>query len=192
MKTPWLLGRCAWTPEREAEAVLWLSGQTRKPVLHLSTRDYREHHLSSLVARHGAAEPLNGEIFNRLIAKIRGKSKLPAGERIVVFSPHPDDDVISMGGILSKLAQNGNEITVAYQTSGNIAVFDHEVRRYLDFVERASPGIRRHQRRGQAVIEQIEQYLPASRLATWMPARARPQEDRFGRPKRSAASRRWA
>ncbi len=136
-RTPWLLGEVDWTPDLEAEAVLWLSRQAKKPVLHLSMRDYRDHHLSPLVARHGSAEPLNGEIFNRLIGKIRGKSKLPAGERIVLFSPHPDDDVISMGGILRKLAQNGNDITVGYQTSGNIAVFDHEVRRYLDFVERA-------------------------------------------------------
>ena len=137
VKTPWLVGDVAWTPDLEASAALWVSSRTSKPILHLSNRDYRDHHLSSLVARHGHAEPLNGEIFNRLIAKIRGKSKLPAGERIVVFSPHPDDDVISMGGTLRKLAQNGNDITVAYQTSGNIAVFDHEVRRYLDFMERA-------------------------------------------------------
>jgi glucosamine-6-phosphate deaminase len=137
VSTPWLVGEVEWTPDREADAVLWVSRRTNKPILHLANRDYRDHHLSSLVARHGHAEPLNGEIFNRLIAKIRGKSKLPAGERIVVFSPHPDDDVISMGGTLRKLVQNGNEVTVAYQTSGNIAVFDHEVRRYLDFVERA-------------------------------------------------------
>jgi glucosamine-6-phosphate deaminase len=135
--TPWLVGDVEWTPDLEADAVLWVSRRTNRPILHLANRDYRDHHLSSLVARHGHAEPLNGEIFNRLIAKIRGKSKLPTGERIVVFSPHPDDDVISMGGTLRKLVQNGNDITVAYQTSGNIAVFDHEVRRYLDFVERA-------------------------------------------------------
>ena len=137
VKTPWMLGEVEWTADLEAAAALWVSRRTEKPVLHLSNRDYRDHHLSSLVARHGSAEPLNGEIFNRLIAKIRGKSKLPAGERIVVFSPHPDDDVISMGGTLRKLVQNGNDITVAYQTSGNIAVFDHELRRYLDFVDRA-------------------------------------------------------
>ena len=77
-------------------------------------------------------------MFNALIAKIRGRSKLPQGKRIIVFSPHPDDDVISMGGILNKLHQNDNDIIVAYQTSGNIAVFDHEVRRYLDFLRRFS------------------------------------------------------
>jgi len=139
MRTPWLLGEVAWDEDKESEAVIWLSQQAAKPILHLSTKDYRDHHLSSLVARYGSAGPLNGEVFNRLISKIRGKSKLPSGTRIVVFSPHPDDDVISMGGILRKLGENGNEITVAYQTSGNIAVFDFEVRRFLDFAERARP-----------------------------------------------------
>jgi glucosamine-6-phosphate deaminase len=140
-RTPWVLGPVAWDEDREAEAVIWLSQQADKPILHLRTKDYRDHHLSSLVARYGSAGPLNGEVFNRLIAKIRGKSKLPTGKTIVVFSPHPDDDVISMGGILRKLTENGNRITVAYQTSGNIAVFDHEVRRFLDFVERACPVV---------------------------------------------------
>jgi len=138
VSTPWVLGDVEWDLVSEADAVLWLSWRTAKPILHLGAEDYREHHLSSLVARYGASGPLNGQVFNGLIAKIRGKSKLPTGERIVVFSPHPDDDVISMGGILRKLVQNGNEITVAYQTSGNIAVFDHEVRRYLDFLGRAA------------------------------------------------------
>jgi glucosamine-6-phosphate deaminase len=141
VRTPWVLGEVEWDEDREAEAVIWLSQQAKKPILHLHTKDYRDHHLSSLVARHGSAGPLNGEVFNRLIAKIRGRSKLPEGKRIVVFSPHPDDDVISMGGILRKLTENGNRITVAYQTSGNIAVFDHEVRRFLDFIERACPLI---------------------------------------------------
>jgi glucosamine-6-phosphate deaminase len=137
--TPWLLGEVEWTWDLEVRALLWLSSVTGKPLLHLQTTDYRLHHLSSLVARHGSAGPLNGEVFNSLIAKIRGRSKLPTGQNILVFSPHPDDDVISMGGILRKLVENENRITVAYQTSGNIAVFDHEVRRYLNFAERAAP-----------------------------------------------------
>ncbi|MBV9772716.1 MAG: glucosamine-6-phosphate deaminase [Gemmatimonadetes bacterium] len=136
IKTPWVVGEVKWTRKLEIEAVIWLSGSTGKSVLKLDAEDYREHHLSSLLARYGAAGPLNGEVFNALISKIRGRSKLPSGKRIIVFSPHPDDDVISMGGILNKLHQNGNEITVAYQTSGNIAVFDHEVRRYMDFLRR--------------------------------------------------------
>lgn len=139
--TPWLRGELQWTPPLETEAVIWLSQQAGKSILRLSTRDYRDNHLSSLVARHGSAGPLNGEVFNRLISKIRGKSKLPTGKRILIFSPHPDDDVISMGGILRKLTDNENHLLLAYQTSGNIAVFDHEVRRYLDFVERGEAAL---------------------------------------------------
>ena len=134
--TPWLVSEVQWTREREIDAVIWLSRLTGKSVLKLDTRDYRENHLSSLLAAYGSAGPLNGNVFNALVAKIRGRSKLAHDRRIVVFSPHPDDDVISMGGMLHKLHQNGNDIIVAYQTSGNIAVFDHEVRRYLDFVRR--------------------------------------------------------
>ncbi|MEX1185362.1 MAG: glucosamine-6-phosphate deaminase [Gemmatimonadaceae bacterium] len=137
VKTPWVVGEVLWTRAREIEAVIWLSEVTGKSVLKLDSLDYREHHLSALLARHGSAGPLNGEVFNALVAKIRGRSKLPTGKRIIVFSPHPDDDVISMGGILHKLHQNGNNILVAYMTSGNIAVFDHEVRRYVDFIRRA-------------------------------------------------------
>jgi glucosamine-6-phosphate deaminase len=138
IKTPWVVGEVKWTRDLEIQAVIWLSEVTAKSVLKLEANDYREHHLSSLLARHGSAGPLNGEVFNALIAKIQGKSKLPRGKRIIVFSPHPDDDVISMGGILNKLHHNDNEIIVAYQTSGNIAVFDHEVRRYIEFIRRFS------------------------------------------------------
>ena len=137
-KTPWALGEMDWTPEREIEAVVWLSGVTGKSVLKLEDLDYRDHHLGALLMRHGSSETLNGAVFNALIAKVRGRSKLPQGKRVILFSPHPDDDVISAGGILGKLVQNGNAVTVAYQTSGNIAVFDHEVRRYLDFLRRTA------------------------------------------------------
>jgi glucosamine-6-phosphate deaminase len=134
--TPWLVGEVDWNGQREVEAVTWLAKRVDKSALHLGTVDYRDHHLSGLLTRHGAAEQLNGRVFNTLIAKIRGRAKLPRDKRILVFSPHPDDDVISMGGTLLKLHLNGNHITVAYQTSGNIAVFDHEVRRYLGLLER--------------------------------------------------------
>ena len=134
--TPWLLDEVQWTPELMIRAVVWLSGVTHKAILKLTQADYAEYRLSSLVARHGSPGAVNGAVFNALGARIRGRSKLPAGKRIIVFSPHPDDDVISMGGILHKLAQNGNAITVAYMTSGNIAVFDHDVRRHLDVLLR--------------------------------------------------------
>jgi glucosamine-6-phosphate deaminase len=125
-----------WNADFELQAVIWLSEKTNKSVLKLEDKDYRDNHLSALLARYGSAGPLNGEVFNTLISKVRGRSKLPRDKRIIVFSPHPDDDVISMGGILNKLHQNDNDILVAYQTSGNIAVFDHEVRKYVDFLRR--------------------------------------------------------
>ena len=134
--TPWLVDEVEWTPELAVRAVVWLSLRTGKAILKLTQGEYAEHQLSSLVARHGSPGAVNGLVFNALGARIRGKSKLPEGRRVLVFSPHPDDDVISMGGILHKLVQNGNEISVAYMTSGNIAVFDHDVRRYVDFLER--------------------------------------------------------
>ena len=128
-------------------AVIWLSHQTGKAILKLTQPDYAEHQLSSLVARSGSPGALNGEVFNALGAKIRGRSKLPRDQRIICFSPHPDDDVISMGGILHKLAENGNDITVAYMTSGNLAVFDHDVRRHVDFLRRLA---REHRVSGDA------------------------------------------
>jgi glucosamine-6-phosphate deaminase len=134
--TPWLLDEVRWDEERMVRAVVWLAQETGKGILKLTQRDYADHKLSSLVALNGTPGEANGRVFNILGAKIRGKSKLPREVRVLCFSPHPDDDVISMGGILAKLVENGNDITVAYMTSGNIAVFDHDVRRYIDFLER--------------------------------------------------------
>ncbi|MGQ0561426.1 MAG: glucosamine-6-phosphate deaminase [Gemmatimonadota bacterium] len=160
IKTPWALGEVRWHARLELQAVIWLSEVTGKSVLKLDDSDYRDHHLSSLLARHGSAGPLNGEVFNTLISKIRGKSKLPRDKRIIVFSPHPDDDVISMGGILNKLHQNENDITVAYQTSGNIAVFDHEVRKYLDFLARFAGAFELNARNElNDLIDEVELFL---------------------------------
>ena len=159
--TPWLLTEVEWTSELERAAVIWLSRRVGHSILRLSTRNYRDHHLSSLVARYGSAGPLNGAVFNSLISKIRGKSKLPTGKKVLVFSPHPDDDVISMGGMLRKLVENENQVTVAYQTSGNIAVFDHEVRRYLDFVERGESVLGGDTQDIQSKITRIREALRA-------------------------------
>jgi glucosamine-6-phosphate deaminase len=134
--TPWTIDEVQWTDELKLRAVVWLSQQTKRALLKLTQRDYAEHGMSSLVARSGSPGAVNGEVFNALGAKIRGKSKLPTGKRTICFSPHPDDDVISMGGILRKFVENRNEMLVAYMTSGNIAVFDHDVRRYVDFLRR--------------------------------------------------------
>jgi len=159
METPWLLGEIEWTPALELEAVAWLSLATRKSVLKLDDVDYREHHLTALLARHGSSTALNGAIFNALGVKVRGPGKLPRGKRIIVFSPHPDDDVISAGGILRKLQANGNDILVAYQTSGNIAVFDHEVRRYLDFLRRTAEDFGYGNERLLAFIDEVDGFL---------------------------------
>ncbi len=139
VRTPWLLGPVEWTSELTDRAAVWLAEQTGKAILKLTGRDYAEHALSPLLALNGSAGTINGAVFNRLREKIRGRALLPQSKRVLVFSPHPDDDVISMGGMLRKLTENGNTITVAYMTSGNIAVFDHDVVRHLDFIERAVP-----------------------------------------------------
>jgi glucosamine-6-phosphate deaminase len=136
IKTPWLIDEVEWTEELMLRAVIWLSQQTDRAILKLTQRDYADARMSSLVAKFGTPGEVNGKIFNILGAKIRGRSKLPTKQKIICFSPHPDDDVISMGGILRKVVQNENDVTVAYMTSGNIAVFDHDVRRYVDFLER--------------------------------------------------------
>jgi len=134
--TPWLIDEVEWTDALAVRAVVWLSQQTGRAILKLTRRDYVEHKLSALLARFESPGAVNGFVFNALGARIRGRSKLPSRKRVICFSPHPDDDVISMGGLLRKLVLNGNAITVAYMTSGNIAVFDHDVRRYLDFLSR--------------------------------------------------------
>jgi len=161
--TPWLVGPVEWTPPLVVRAVVWLSHQTGKAILKLTRGDYAEHKLGSLVNRYPAPGVLNGEVFNVLGAKIRGRSKLPRGKRIICFSPHPDDDVISMGGILRKLVENGNDIVVAYMTSGNIAVFDHDVRRHLDFLRRLAGESYLPEGPAGELARQVEAYLAEKR-----------------------------
>jgi glucosamine-6-phosphate deaminase len=136
VKTPWLLREVEWTTPLIERAVIWLADVRGTPILKLSSADYGENHLSSLLARFASVDVLNKAVFSRLSYKICDNPRLPRERRTIVFSPHPDDDVISMGGTLRKLHENDNDIIVAYMTSGNIAVFDHEVRRYIDFMSR--------------------------------------------------------
>jgi glucosamine-6-phosphate deaminase len=159
VRTPWIVGEVEWTRDLEMAAVIWLSGKTDKSILKLDSLDYRDNHLSSLLAKYQEAGPLNGEVFNALISKVRGRSKLPSNRNIIVFSPHPDDDVISMGGMLNKLHQNNNNIIVAYQTSGNIAVFDHEVRRYVDFLRRFDRDFAKTDDATKSLVERVEKFL---------------------------------
>ncbi len=159
VRTPWIVGEVEWSRDLEMAAVIWLSGVTRKSILKLDSLDYRDNHLSALLAKYQEAGPLNGEVFNALISKVRGRSKLPSNRNIIVFSPHPDDDVISMGGMLNKLHQNNNNILVAYQTSGNIAVFDHEVRRYVDFLRRFDRDFAKTDHQTRSLVEKVEKFL---------------------------------
>ncbi|MCE9531999.1 MAG: glucosamine-6-phosphate deaminase [Planctomycetes bacterium] len=134
-RRPWEVGVVQWTPERIRQAVIWLSLKVGKALLKLSEEDFREHHLYDLLREHGPAEALGERIFLDRSATIQ---PYPAGtkkETILVFSPHPDDDVISMGGTLIRLVEQGHKVYVAYMTSGNIAVFDHDAWRFTDFVD---------------------------------------------------------
>jgi len=162
--TPWLIGPVDWTESAAVRAVVWLSRETGKAILKLTQRDYSEHRLSSLVAAHGSPGALNGVVFNALGAKIRGRSKLARGKKIVCFSPHPDDDVISMGGILRKLTENDNKVVVAYMTSGNLAVFDHDVRRHLDFLRRLAAERRLGESSARELGDRVEKFLARKRL----------------------------
>ena len=146
-KTPWLVGPCVWDEDLSKKAVIWLSQKLQKPILKLTDREYNDNGMSDLVAEHGPAYNINIRMFNVLQHTITGwpggkpgaddtyrpERAEPAHKRVVIFSPHPDDDVISMGGTFIRLVDQGHDVNVAYQTSGNIAVFDEDVVRFADF-----------------------------------------------------------
>lgn len=148
-KTPWLVQTVQWNEQNSKQAVIWLCQQVEKPILKLTDRDYNDNGLSDLIAKEGSAYDLNIRIFNELQHTITGwpggkpnaddtyrpERAEPATKRALIFSPHPDDDVISMGGTFSRLVEHGHDVHVAYQTSGNIAVNDDHVMRYVDFLQ---------------------------------------------------------
>ncbi|MFD0861362.1 glucosamine-6-phosphate deaminase [Sungkyunkwania multivorans] len=149
--TPWLVSECSWNEKLIKKATIWLSGKTNKAILKLTNEDYNEYGMGNLIAEIGSAEEINLKVFNQLQSTISGwpggKPKAddsqrperasPYPKRVLIFSPHPDDDVISMGGTLMRLVDQGHDVHVAYQTSGNIAVFDDDVLRFLDFAHEA-------------------------------------------------------
>lgn len=137
MQTPWVIGPVDWTDARIRQAVIWLSLKVNKGLLKLDDDDFREHHLYELLREHGPAEKLGQRVFSDRMSTIVHTPAGDAGvgrQKILIFSPHPDDDVISMGGTLIRLVEQGHEVHIAYMTSGNIAVFDHDAERYVDFV----------------------------------------------------------
>ncbi|MFN3596036.1 MAG: glucosamine-6-phosphate deaminase [Rubricoccaceae bacterium] len=137
-KTPWLVRRVEWTPESAKRAVIWLSKTVGKAILRLDASDFQRNHLHDLVHAYGSVDTLCREVFEDLRRRVLYADGLPRRERVIVFSPHPDDDVISMGGMLSRLVANENDVTVAYMTNGSVAVFDQDVRRHLQFIEMTS------------------------------------------------------
>ena len=148
MKTPWLIDHVNWDRSMIKKAVTYLSLTLNKPVLKLTNSDYNEHGLSDLLALYGQAYDINIEVFNFLQHTITGwpggkpnaddtnrpERAYPSKKKVIIFSPHPDDDIISMGGTFQRLHDQGHEVHVAYQTSGNIAVADDEALRFAEFV----------------------------------------------------------
>ncbi|MCW8310953.1 glucosamine-6-phosphate deaminase [Sphingobacterium thalpophilum] len=146
---PWLAEDVTWTPSLIKKAVVWLSLEINKPILKLTDEDYNNHGMAKLVTENGPAYNINIRIFNELQHTITGwpggkpnvddsqrpERANPAKKNVIVFSPHPDDDVISMGGTFIRLADQGHNVHVAYQTCGNTAVWDDDVVRYLEFAE---------------------------------------------------------
>jgi glucosamine-6-phosphate deaminase len=150
LKSPWLLGPVTWDENLIRKAVIWLAQKRGKAILKLTDEDYNEASLQDLLADHGPAYNINLEVFRSLQETISGwpggkpAAKRRPGDigrvtdtvfpkRVLIFSPHPDDDAISMGGTLIRLVDQGHEVHIAYQTSGNIAVFDLDAIRFADF-----------------------------------------------------------
>ncbi|MBS1748022.1 MAG: glucosamine-6-phosphate deaminase [Bacteroidetes bacterium] len=146
-KSPWLTGEIEWTPKMIKRAVVNLALKLDKPVLSLTNHDYNENGLGELLVEEGEAYEINLKVFYLLRDSITGwpggkpasqlpahpERSLPYPKRVIIFSPHPDDDIISMGGTFMRLHDQGHEVHVAYQTSGNIAVTDEFVTRFIEF-----------------------------------------------------------
>jgi len=145
--TPWLVKDCVWDKMMKKKAIIWLSTTLDKPILKLTEEDYNNHGMAQLAVEQGPVYNINIDIFNQVQHTITGwpggkpdaddsqrpERALPARKRSIIFSPHPDDDVISMGGTFIRLVDQGHDVHVAYQTSGNTAVWDDDVLRYMEF-----------------------------------------------------------
>lgn len=165
---PWLVTSCDWNNKLIRRAIVWLCDKVGKPILKLTNKDYSDNGLSELLTIYGSAYNVNIKIFNDLQHTITGwpggkpnaddtyrpERAKPYPKKIIIFSPHPDDDVISMAGTFQRLVNQGHEVHVAYQTSGNIAVNDEEVIRYISVINsirnRFDPG-------NVAILEKYEQ-----------------------------------
>lgn len=147
-KTPWLVKVCKWDDRLIKKAIVWLSKQCSKPVLKLTDKDYNENGLSELLTKNGPAYNINLKVFKQIQNTISGwpggkpsvddtnrpERSEPFPKRVLVLSPHPDDDIVSMGGTLMRLVNQGHDLNIAYQTSGSNGVYDEEAIRFADFV----------------------------------------------------------
>ncbi|WP_051476033.1 glucosamine-6-phosphate deaminase [Aquimarina megaterium] len=145
-KTPWLVSSLIWTDALKNKAIIWLCELTQKSILSLTDKDYNDNGMSGLLVQEGSAYDLNIKMFNKLQHTITGwpggkpnaddtnrpERANPAKKRVIIFSPHPDDDVISMGGTFDRLVEQGHDVHVAYQTSGNIAVSNQEALKFAE------------------------------------------------------------
>lgn len=153
---PWIVGPCQWTPKLVRKAVEWLCEKVRKPILKLTQQDYLENSLGELIERFGPYDKINIDVFNEFQHTITGwpggkpnaddttrpVKSTPFPKKVLVFSPHPDDDVISMGGTLIRLVHQGHEVHVAYETSGDLAVHDDVVLQHMDAARQLGFGDR--------------------------------------------------
>ena len=144
--SPWMVGPCDWTRKFMRKAVVWLCQEVHKPILKLTQKDYLEHSLGELLDRRGPYDKINIDVFNDLQHTITGwpggkpdaddsqrpVSAKPYPKKVLIFSPHPDDDVISMGGTFIRLVHQGHDVHVAYETSGDLAVHDDVVLQHMD------------------------------------------------------------
>ena len=151
---PWLVGPCEWTPKFIRKAVVWLCEQVHKPILKLTQGDYLSNGLGELLEKHGPYDKININVFNDFQHTISGwpggkpnaddstrpVPSSPFPKRVVIFSPHPDDDVISMGGTFIRLVEQGHDVHVAYETSGNVAVHDDVVLQHMDAIHELGYG----------------------------------------------------
>ena len=153
LSTPWLVGPCIWDGEMASKAIVWLCEKTNKSILKLTDKDYNDFGMASLLVQEGSAYDINTKMFNKIQRTITGwpggkpgaddssrpERATPNKKRVIIFSPHPDDDVISMGGTFDRLVEQGHEVHVAYQTSGNIAVSDAEALKYAEVIKDVNP-----------------------------------------------------
>ena len=175
---PWLVSMVNWNEDLICKAVVWLSKKLQKPILKLTNEDYTENGLSDLIMDVASSYSLNIRIFNRLQHTITGwpggkpneddtyrpERKTPGKKRVIIFSPHPDDDVISMGGTFLRLVDQGHEVHVAYQTSGNIAVHDHDALRFIEFVNEFSKAQGFFNSQFEEVYKNVISYLNQKKL----------------------------